>query len=314
MNLGNPALVLLLGILTLPIAGCGGGSSGGNATDTPGATENTLLPERPALESSYLSIDEESEVFLAVDFNGSSFQGSASETGTASNITIVADDEGVYLHTPSVDAPRTVELFLTFTNQNSTFREPISVHVRNTSAEMLEKRTRQTIDDSASLLRLEQDLTLYQFAVDTAYLNGVIKHSEKSRLMEAFVPEHSLAYSLLDSKLSELETTYSDYHQGHATDVELNQLIQQIDVLARDHGAYGVEKLMSISHFSEIFAPTLTAGTLSFSEPAGFFSRFVGNPVYGDWHGQTFQLKPPYNMITSLLRTSLSQDVLCDAI
>ncbi|MCK0165640.1 hypothetical protein [Marinobacter sp. S6332] len=312
--MGNPALVLLLGILTLPIAGCGGGSSGDSATATPGATENTLFPERPALESSYLSIDEESEVFLAVDLNGSSFQDFENENGTSLNIVIVAGDEGVYVHTPSIDSPKTVELFLTFTNENSTFSEPISVHVRNTSAETLEKRTRQTIDDSASFLGLEQDLALYHFAVDTAYLNGVIKHSEKNRLMEDFVPKLSLAYSSLDSALSELGASYSGYRQGRVTDVELEQLIQQIDVLARDHGAYGVEKLRSISHFSEIFAPTLTAGTLSFSEQAGFFSRFVGHPVYGDWHGQTFQLKPPYNMITSLLRTSLSQDVLCDAI
>ncbi|MBU2874183.1 hypothetical protein [Marinobacter salexigens] len=313
MNLGNPTL-LLLSILTLPIGGCGGGSSRDSATDTPGATENPLIPERPALESSNLSIDEESEVFLAVDLNGSSFQGFESETGTASNIAILAGDEGVYVHTPSVNSPKIVELFLTFTNENSTFREPISVHVRNTSAETLEKRTQQTIDDSASLLGLEQDLALYHFAVDTAYLNGVIKHSEKSRLMEAFVPEHSLAYNLLDSKLSELEASYSSYNQGRIADIELDQLIQQIEILAKDHGAYGVEKLTSVSHFSEIFAPTLTAGSLSFSERAGFFSRFVGNPVYGDWNGQIFQLKPPYNMITSLLRTSLSQDVLCDAI
>ncbi|MDK8465900.1 hypothetical protein [Marinobacter sp. SS13-12] len=306
---GAACALSLLATLTLSVTGCGGG--GGSS---PEASQNSSPVVQPSLDKNYLSIGEGVTTLLSGSLEEATLESYDAGSDLELNVALVPERNGLSIEAPHVDSPRVVTLLLVFANGDSTFHEEVSVHIRNTSAQQLEQQVRNIINDSLSLLGLEQDLALYQFSIDFAYLNGLIPNSEKTQLLNAFTPERSPAHLLLKSELSKLATSYSDYSQGLLKDSELEQTVESINELARQHGRYGIDQLARVSHFSEVIVPTLTSGSMVLSDEAGFFSRFVGNPEYGTWQDDRFELTPPYDKVSSLIRSKLSQDIRCDAI
>jgi len=228
-------------------------------------------------------------------------------------VSAAPDDNGLTLTAPFVNAPKLVNLHVTFNTDGVTYEQSLVIQIRNTSAQRVEEKSRLIMSDAPSLIGLQQDLALYHFSIDTAYLYGLIPHSEKLRLLDEFSPQSSPVYSQLKSKLGELSIAFSEYEKGLVSDAELNQHIETIDALAQQHGEYGVQRLIDVSHFSDAVLPALTYGTLKFSESAGFFSRFADTPDYGSWHDGRFSLNAAYSPVASLIRTNLSQDIRCDA-
>jgi hypothetical protein len=308
-NTCSPLQLLSASSLALVLLGCGGGSSGGNT----GTTGEKLSIQPPTLESTYYTIDEGVETRLAGNLHGAEIQSYTLEEDIDLTVSAVPDDTGLILTAPFVNAPQLVNLLVTFNANGINYERFLAIQIRNTSAKAIEEKTRLIMNDASSLLNLGQDMALYHFSVDTAYLYGLIPHSEKLRLLDEFSPESSPVHSQLQSQLDELSTAFSDYEKGIVSDSELKQQIDVINALAEQHGEYGVQKLIDISDFSEAVVPALTYGTLKFSEETGFFSRFVGTNDYGSWQDGKLILNESYAPIASLIRTNLSQDIRCDA-
>ncbi|WP_417521082.1 hypothetical protein [Marinobacter sp.] len=300
---------LSAGSLALLLIGCGGGGSGGDTSST--GEKQSIQP--PTLENTYYTVDEGVQARLAGNLHGAEIESYALEEDIDLTVSASSDDNGLILTAPLVNAPRLVNLIVTFNTDDATYERSLTIRIRNTSARELEEKTRLIMNDASSLLSLGQDLALYHFSVDTAYLYGLITHSEKLRLLDEFSPESSPVYSQLQTQLDELSTAFSEYEKGVVADSELKQQIDVIDALAEEHGEYGVQQMIDVSDFSEAVVPALTYGTLQFSEDAGFFSRFVGNNDYGSWQDGKFSLNESYAPIASLIRTNLSQDIRCDA-
>lgn len=304
----SPLQFLSASSLALLLLGCGGGGSSGDT----GTTEEKTIPS-PTLNNSYYTIEEGVQTRLAGNLHGAEIESYAIEDEIDLTVSASPDDQGLIVKAPFVDAPRLVKLLVTFTSNGATYEQSLSIQIRNTSAQETEEKTQLIITDASSLIDLEQDLALYHFSIDTAYLHGLIPHTEKLRLLAEFSPESSPAYAPLTSELAELTTAFSAYEKGLVSDSELKQHIDVIDALAQQHGEYGIQKLIDVSDFSDAIIPALTSGTLTFSEKTGFFSRFVGNPDYGHWQDGDFDLNESYAPIASLIRTNLSQDIRCDA-
>lgn len=300
---------LSAGSLALLLIGCGGGGSGGDTSIT--GEKQSIQP--PTLENTYYTVDEGVQTRLVGNLHGAEIESYALKEDIDLHVSASPDDTGLILKAPFVNAPRLVNLLVTFNTDGATYERSLAIQIRNTSARELEEKTRLIMNDASSLLSLGQDLTLYHFSVDTAYLYGLIPHSEKLRLLNEFSPENSPVYSQLQTQLDELSTAFSEYEKGVVADSELEQQIDVIDALAEEHGEYGVQQLIDVSDFSEAVVPALTYGTLKLSEDAGFFSRFVGNNDYGSWQDGKFSLNESYAPIASLIRTNLSQDIRCDA-
>lgn len=300
---------LSAGSLALLLIGCGGGGSGGDTSST--GEKQSIQP--PTLENTYYTVDEGVQTPLAGNLHGAEIESYALEEDINLTLSASPDDTGLILSAPFVNAPRLVNLLVTFNTDGVTYERSLAIQIRNTSARELEEKTRHIMNDASSLLSLGQDLALYHFSVDTAYLYGLIPHSEKLRLLDEFSPESSPVHSQLQSQLDELSTAFSEYEKGIVGDSELEQQIDVINALAEQHGEYGVQQLIDVSDFSEAVVPALTYGTLKFSEATGFFSRFVGTNDYGSWEDGKFSLNESYAPIASLIRTDLSQDIRCDA-
>ncbi|MFB2763416.1 hypothetical protein [Marinobacter shengliensis] len=300
---------LSAGTFALLLIGCGGGGSGGEKSST--GEKQPIQP--PTLENTYYAVDEGVQTRLAGNLHGAEIENYALEVDIDLTVSASPDDTGLILTAPFVNAPRLVNLLVTFNTNGAIYERSLAIQIRNTSARELEEKTRLIMNDASSLLSLGQDLALYHFSVDTAYLYGLIPHSEKLRLLDEFSPESSPVYSQLQTQLDGLSTAFSDYEKGVVADSELEQQIDVIDALAAEHGEYGVHKLNDVSDFSEAVIPALTYGTLKFSEDAGFFSRFVGTNDYGSWQDGEFSLNESYAPIASLIRTNLQQDIRCDA-
>lgn len=308
-NTCSPLQLLSASSLALVLLGCGGGGSGGNT----GATGEKQSIQPPALENTFYTVDEGVQTRLAGNLHGAEIASYALEEDIDLTVSALPDDTGLILTAPFVNAPQLVNLLVTFKTNGVTYERSLAIQIRNTSAQAIEEKTRLIMNDAPSLLSLGQDMALYHFSVDTAYLYGVIPHSEKLRLLDEFSPESSPVYSQLQTQLGELSIAFSEYEKGVVADSELEQQIDVIDSLAEEHGEYGVQQLIDVSEFSEAVVPALTYGTLQFSEDAGFFSRFVGTNDYGSWLDGKFSLNEFYAPIASLIRTNLSQDIRCDA-
>lgn len=300
---------LSAGSLALLLIGCGGGGSGGDTSIT--GEKQSIQP--PTLENTYYTVDEGVQTRLVGNLHGAEIESYALKEDIDLHVSASPDDTGLILKAPFVNAPRLVNLIVIFNTDGATYERSLAIQIRNSSARELEEKTRLIMNDASSLLSLGQDLALYHFSVDTAYLYGLIPHSEKLRLLDEFSPESSPVYSQLQTQLDELSTAFSEYEKGIVADSELEQQIDVIDALAEAHGEYGVQQLIDVSDFSEAVVPALTYGTLKFSEDAGFFSRFVGTNDYGSWQNGKFSLNESYAPIASLIRTHLSQDIRCDA-
>ena len=300
---------LSAGSLALLLIGCGGGGSGGDTSST--GEKQSIQP--PTLENTYYTVDEGVQTRLAGNLHGAEIESYALEEDIDLTVSASSDDNGLILTAPLVNAPRLVNLIVIFNTDGATYERSLAIQIRNTSARELEEKTRLIMNDASSLLSLGQDLALYHFSVDTAYLYGLIPHSEKLRLLDEFSPESSSVYSQLQTQLGELSTAFSEYEKGVVADSELEHQIDVIDALAKEHGEYGVQQLIDVSDFSGAVVPALTYGTLQFSEDAGFFSRFVGTNDYGSWQDGKFSLNEFYAPIASLIRTNLSQVIRCDA-
>ena len=300
---------LSAGSLAVLLLGCGGGGSSGNT----GTTGEKQSIQPPTLENTYYTVDEGVQTRLAGNLHGAEIASYALEEDIDLTVSALPDDTGLILTAPFVNAPQLVNLLVTFKTNGVTYKRSLAIHIRNTSAQAIEEKTRLIMNDASSLLSLGQDMALYHLSVDTAYLYGLIPHSEKLRLLDEFSPESSPVYSQLKSQLDELSTAFSEYEKGIVGDSELEQQIDVINALAEKHGEYGVQQLVDVSDFSEAVVPALTFGTLKFSEDTGFFSRFVGTNDYGSWEDGKFSLNESYAPIASLIRTNLSQDIRCDA-
>jgi hypothetical protein len=305
----SPLHFLSASSLALLLLGCGGGGSGGD-TDSTGEKQS-IKP--PTLENTYYTVEEGVQTRLASNLHGAEIESYAVEEDIDLTLSASMDDSGLILMAPLVNAPRLVNLLVKFNAGGTIFEKSLAIQIRNTSAQDIEEKTQLIISDATSVLNLQQDLTLYHFSVDTAYLYGLIPHSEKLRLLDEFTPERSPAYTPLSANLAELTARFSEYEKGLASDSELKQHINNINALAQEHGNYGVQRLINVAPFSDAVIPALTGGALTFSENAGFFSRFVESPDYGSWQDGRFNLNESYAPIAGLIRTNLSQDIRCDA-
>lgn len=186
----------------------------------------------------------------------------------------------------------------------------ISVVAINSSGAGIEEQGRNLQTQSDDLLNLKEDKSIFQFVLETTYLNSLIDHNEKLALMSGFAPQDSAAHGSLQIEINDLNSAMALYEKGNLSDIDLQKAITDVSQVLSSHGDYAAQKLSEILIYSDPFFSDLIHTTLSYDAQSGRYSRYLGQSTMGSYTEGTWAFNENYHLLSTLVTTHLSDPIL----